>query len=173
MQIQPTITFEQYRDTCRAVLAAKTKRVRHRSWIEYLVLGIVSLALGLAFLDPISRVPAITIYGVMILCWILNKPLAKRSQVRCLRAMFAEEQESLGGQVLTIDESGISCDRFNGQATSHHSWRAFIKLIDMPDAFLFLPTPNQFIRLPKELLAAADRELVLQWSSTVPKHQKS
>jgi hypothetical protein len=117
---------------------------------------------------PVARIPAFTIYAVMILCWIFSKPLAKRSQERCLKAIYAEEQETLNSLVLTIDESGISCDQVNGQATSHQTWQAFIKRIDMPDAFLFLLSPNSFIRVPKEILPSSDRELIWQWSSTVP-----
>jgi hypothetical protein len=168
MRFHPTITFEQYRNTYQAVAAAKTKRVQHRSWKEYVVLGIVCFVLGLAPRVPVARVPAFTIYAVMILCWIFSKPIAKRSQESCLRAIYSEEQERLNQQVFSIDESGISCDEVNGQATSHHTWQAFIKRIDMPDAFVFLPSPNSFFRVPKDMLSSFERELVWQWSSTVP-----
>jgi hypothetical protein len=168
MRFQPAITFEQYRNTCQAVSAAKSKQVRRRSWKEYLVLAIAGLVLALAPQVPVARVPTFTIYAVMVLVWIFSKPLTKWSQERCLRAIYSEEQEKLNQQVLTIDESGISCDQANGQATSHHSWQAFIRRIDMPDAFVFLPSPNSFVRVPKEMLAPSDREVILRWSSTVP-----
>ncbi len=74
----------------------------------------------------------------------------------------------LNDQVLTIDESGISCDRGNGQAVSDHTWNAFVKSIDMPDAYVFLPSPNTFIRVPKETLPLSELELVWHWSSMVP-----
>ena len=168
MRFHPTITFEQYRDTCLAVTAAKAKQVQQRSWKEYVVLGIVCLVFGLAPQVPVARVPVFTIYAVMILCWIFSKPISKWSRERCLRAIYSEEQERLNQQVFTIDESGISCDQVNGQATSHHTWQAFVKRIDMPDAFVFLPSPNGFFRVPKALLTSSDRELIWQWSSTVP-----
>jgi hypothetical protein len=82
--------------------------------------------------------------------------------------MFSEEQELLNNQTLTVDESGIACDGCNGQATSHHTWKAFIKRIDMPDAYVFLPSPNSFIRVPKEMLPVSDLELVWRWSAMVP-----
>jgi hypothetical protein len=168
MRFHPSITFEQYRNTCLAVKAAKAKRVQQRSWKGYVVLGIVCLVLGLARQVPVARVPAFTLYAAMILCWIFSKPLAKWSQDRCLRAIYSEEQGTLNEQVFTIDESGVSCDQINGQATSHKTWQAFIKRIDMPDAFVFLPSPNSFVRVPKEMLAPSDLELIWQWSSTVP-----
>jgi hypothetical protein len=168
MRFHPAITFEQYRNTCKAVASAKTKPFQHRSWKEYVVLGIVCLVLGLAPQVPVARVSAFTILAVMILCWISSKPIAKLSQERCLRGIYAEEQERLNHQVFTIDESGIFCDRVDGQATSFHRWQAFVKRIDMPDAFVFLPSPNSFFRVPKELLTSSDRELIWQWSSIVP-----
>ena len=169
MRFQPTITFEQYRDTCQAVAAAKTKELAKRSWKGYVSLGLICLAVGLSPQIPAARVPMSILFGVLILCWIFSKPLAKRSQEKCLRAIFSEEQGALNDQVLTIDESGISCDVGNGQVTSHHTWKAFNKRIDMSDAYVFLPSPNSFVRVPKEPLSLSEVELVLQWSSSIPK----
>lgn len=168
MRFHPTITFEQYRNTCQAVAAAKPKGVRKRSWKGYVGLGVACLALGLSLQIPAARVPALTVFAILTLCWILSKPLTRRSQESCFRAIFSEEQEVLNDQVLTIDESGISCDRGNGQAVSDHTWNAFVKSIDMPDAYVFLPSPNTFIRVPKETLPLSELELVWHWSSMVP-----
>jgi hypothetical protein len=168
MRFHPTITFEQYRNTCQAVAAAKPKGVRKRSWKGYVSLGVACLTLGLSPQIPLARVPALTVFVIFTLCWILSKPLARRSQESCFRAIFSEEQEALNDQVLTIDESGISSDRGNGQAVSHHAWNAFVKRIDMPDAYIFLPSPNTFIRVPKETLPLSELELVWQWSSKIP-----
>jgi hypothetical protein len=168
MRFHPTITFEQYRATCLAIAAAKPKRVRKQSWKGYAGLVVVCLALGLSPQIPAARVPALTILAILALCWILSKPLARRSQDNYFRAIFFEEQEVLNDQVLTVDESGISCDTGNGKATSHHAWNAFVKRIDMPDAYIFLPSPNSFIRVPKEMLPLSALELVRQWSSAVP-----
>ena len=57
---------------------------------------------------------------------------------------------------------------FSADHTSHHRWQAFIKRIEMPDAFVFLSSPNHFIRVPKDALSSSDREHILHWSSTVP-----
>jgi len=165
MRLSPTITFEQYRDTCKAVAAAKPKVVRKRSWELFVSVALVSLAMGISLQLPAARVPALTIFIGLILCWILLKPIARRSQDKCYRTIFSEEQETLNDQILTIDESGISCERAGGKVTSHHNWNAFIKRIDMPDAYVFLPSPNSFIRVPKEMLSTAQLELVWQWSS--------
>ena len=168
MRFHPTITFEQYRATCLAIAAAKPKPVRKKSWMGYAGLGLACLALGLSPQIPAARVPGLTILAILALCWILSRPLARRSQDNCLRAIFSEEQEVLNDQVLTVDESGISCETGDGRATSHHTWSAFIKRIDLPDAYIFLPSPNSFIRVPKEMLPSSDLELVRQWSSAVP-----
>jgi hypothetical protein len=172
MRFHPTVTFEQYRDTCQAIAAAKPKGVRQRSWKGYVGLGIVCLAVGLSPQIPAARIPALTVFVAFALLWLICKPLARRSQDRCFRTMFSEEQELLNNQILSIDESGIACDRGNGQATSHYTWNAFIKRIDMPDAYVFLLSPNSFIRVPKEMLATSDLELVCQWSATVPLAQQ-
>jgi hypothetical protein len=168
MRFHPTITFEQYRDTCRAVAAAKPKPVPRRSWKGYAGLAIVCLALGLSPQIPAAHVPALVVLATLALLWIISKPLARRSQDSCLRAVFAEEKETLNNQIFTINESGISSDMGNGKATSHHTWNAFIKRIDMPDAFIFLPSPNSFIRVPKEVLPSSELELVRKWSSLIP-----
>jgi hypothetical protein len=85
-----------------------------------------------------------------------------------LKRFYSDEQVKLNDQVLTIDESGISCDQGNGQITSKHTWQAFIKRIEMPDAFIFLPSPNSFVRVSKESLTPSDHQLIWEWSSTVP-----
>ncbi len=168
MRIQPTITFEQFRNTCEAVTAAKGKRVQPYSWKGYLLLGVVCLVLGLAPQVPVARIPALTLDATMILFWIMSKPYSKWCRNRCLRKLYDEEQSMLDGQVLTVDESGIACDLINGHASSHHTWRAFTKRIEMPDAFVFLSSPNHFIRIPKETLPSSDCDRIRQWSSTIP-----
>jgi hypothetical protein len=167
MRLQPTITFEQYKATYRAVAAAKPKPVRKRSWQEYVILGIVCLALGIAPQFHAARIPVFTIYVALILCWGFSKPITRRSQDELLRRFYADEQAKLNDQVLTIDVSGISCNQGNGQATSHHTWQAFANYIDMPDAFIFLPSPNTFIRVPKETLTPSDHHLITEWSSSI------
>jgi hypothetical protein len=168
MRLQPKITFEQYRAIYQLIAAAKPKATKKRSWQECLVLAFVCLVLGLAPHFPPTRIPAFTLYAVLILCWIFCKPLARRSRDRSLKRFYADEQAKLNDQVLTIDESGISCNQADGQATSHLTWQAFTRLIDVPDAFVFLPSPNTFVRVPKETLTVADQELIRKWSSTVP-----
>lgn len=168
MRFQPATTFEQFRDTCQAITSAKTKSFRYRSWRENVLLGVVCLVIGLAAQVPVARVAALTLFAAMVLFWILSKPLGKRSRERCLRNLYAEEQSWLNEQVLTIDESGIASVHVNGLATSHHRWQAFIKRIDMPDAFVFLSSPNHFIRVPKDALSSFDRDNIWQWSSMVP-----
>jgi hypothetical protein len=168
MRLQPKITFEQYRASYRLIAATKPKATKTRSWQECIVLAVVCLVLGLAPHFPPARTPAFTLYAVLILCWIFCKPLARRSQDRSLRRFYADEQAKLNDQVLTIDESGIACDQGNGQAKSHLTWQAFIRLVDVADAFVFLPSPNTFVRVPKETLTAADQELIRKWSSIVP-----
>lgn len=83
-----------------------------------------------------------------------------------------EEQERLNNQILTIDESGICCDEGNGRVISHYTWSAFIKCIDMPDAYVFLPSPNSFVRVPKASLSQAEIELLLQWSGAIPNRER-
>jgi len=169
MRFQAKITFDQYKDTCLAVAAAKPGKGNHKkSWKGYVSLALVCLALGLSPQLPGARVPAFVIFSIIVLLGILSKPLARRSQDRCFRSIFSEEEQFLNGQLLTVDESGITCDRIDGQATSHNSWQSLTKRIDTPDAYIFLPSPNSFIRVPKEFLSKSDLELIWKWSSMVP-----
>lgn len=168
MRFQPTISLEQYRDACRAVMAAKPKRPQRRPWKEAIVLTVASFVLVVALQIPVARIVSFTILALLLLFSVICKPLSKWSQERCLRKIYCEEQEKLNGQVLTIDEAGISCDQIDGQATAYYRWPGFTKRMDRPDEFLFLPSPNSFVRIPKERLELSDRELIWQWSSMVP-----
>jgi hypothetical protein len=105
----------------------------------------------------------------MILLAAVAKVLGRRSRDKCIRRFYAEEEPALNDQVLTIDESGISCVQGNGQVTSHHRWTAFAYYIEMPDALIFLPSPNSFIRVPTKVLTPADGQRIREWSSSVPK----
>ena len=168
MRFRPEISFEQYRDTCLAVVAAKAKGARSRSWKGTVGLVIACLAIGLSPQISEAREPALIVFALFALCWIFSKPLAKRSQDKSFRMIFAEEQEFLNNQIMTIDQAGIACEMGGGKATTHYTWVAFIKRIDLPDAYVFLPSPNSFVRVPKQALPLSDLELVGQWSSIVP-----
>lgn len=167
MQLRPTISFEQFKATRAAVLAAKPRH--KRSGRELVVLVVFCLAFGLAVQYPPWRSSALSLLGLGVLCWILQKPLAELSQGSCLKRFYAEEQSRLNDQILTVDESGISCNRGNGETVSFHAWKAFIHSIDMPDAFVFLPSPNTFVRVPKETLTSSECDLIREWSSVVPR----
>lgn len=165
MRLHPTMTFEQYKATYLALMAEKTKVKQNQSWKGYVSIALACLAIGLAPQLPAARTPVFSIFAVFILYSVACKPLARRAQEKCLKAIYDEEQAKLNDQVLTIDESGVSCDQSKGLATSHQTWPAFIKRIDTPDAFVFLPSPNTFLRIPKEHLTLADQQLILEWSS--------
>lgn len=168
MRLEPTITFEQYRATLAAVASAKSKKSHRRSGRHYLILAMVCLAVGLAAQSHATRIPILSVLFAFILLSLLARPWTRRSRGKCLRRVYEEEQSRLNDQVLTIDESGISCNQSNGKAVSHVTWQAFAYSIDMPDAFLFLPSPNTFVRVPKETLTQSERDLIRQWSSGIP-----
>lgn len=134
-----------------------------------MVLVIICLAFGISVQYPPWRIPALTLLGVWVLCWIFQKPLGELLQGSCLRRFYSEEQSRLNDQVLTVDESGISCERGNGEMVSRHTWLAFIHSIEMPDAFVFLPSPNSFVRVPKEPLTPSECDLIREWSAGVPR----
>ena len=169
VQIKTNITLEQYIAALNAVIAAKPKARRTYLWWHYVILALICLAFGLGIQSDVTRVPALTAYGVMVLIWAVCKPLARRSRNEYFRRSYADEQAALNDQVLTIDESGIGCDEGNGKLTSHYTWGAFVSCIGMPDAFLFLPSPNRFVRIPKGALSESDRERIEQWSSRIPR----
>lgn len=169
VQIKPTITCEQYLAALKAVIAAKPKVVRTYLWWEYVILALICLAFGLGVQFRATRIPALTAYAVVVLFVVACKPLTRRSQNNYFRRIYAEEQATLNDQVFTVDELGIACDESNGKLTSHYTWGAFVSCIDMADAFLFLLSPNRFVRIPKETLSESDRERIEQWSSRIPR----
>ena len=172
MRLQPTITFEQYKATHEAISAATPKARQSYTWRGYMSLILVCLTLGLAPQFKVARVPAFTIDACLVVCWILCKPLDKSARNRRLRRVFAAKRAKLNDQVLTLDESGISYDQSNGLMICHYSWRAFACWIDMPDAFLFLPSTRSFVRVPKEGLTEEDQAQIREWSSSVPRAAK-
>jgi len=168
MRFHPTITFEEYRYTCQAIAATKSRSITKQSWKGFAALAIICLVAALFLQIADARLPALILLAGVAICWMFSKFLVRRSEDRCFRTLFDEEKEVLNNQVLTIDESGISCLMCNGQATSHHTWNAFIKRIDVSDAFIFLPSPNSFIRVPKQMLSMSELETVWRLSSAVP-----
>ncbi len=168
MRLEPKITFEQYKTTIAAVASAKSLKRHNRSWRYYVIYAMVCLAIGLAAQSDATRAPILAVLLSFMIVGILVKPLTKRSREKCLRRIYDEEQSMLNNQVLTIDESGISCNHDNGKAVLHLTWQAFSYSIDMPDAFLFLPSPNTFVRVPKETLTPSEQDLVREWSSGIP-----
>ncbi|MBW8869282.1 MAG: YcxB family protein [Acidobacteriales bacterium] len=172
MRLHPRINFEQYRDSCQALVEVKPQKAPKRSWQEYVILSIVCLVIGISPKIPPLRVPVFTAVGVLILYALFATQRAKGIRERYLRAIFIEEQQRLSNQTLTIDESGISCDEGNGRVTSHYTWNAFIECIDTPDAYLFLPSSNSFVRVPEESLSQSEIELLLQWSGATPKCER-
>jgi hypothetical protein len=169
MRIQPRITFEQYLATHRAVLAVKSSPVQKRSWRYYLALAVGCLALGIAAQSPLTRVPALFLFVGMILYAVIITALSRRSRNQCMRRIYTEEQPALNDQVLTIEESGITSDRGNGQISLHCRWDAFIYSIELPDAMIFLPTPNTFVRIPRADLSPSDDQRIREWSSGIPR----
>ncbi len=168
MRLRPTISFAQYRDACLAAYAARSNAVTKRSWKVLVSVCLACLAVG--FNPEISEAvkPALVFFAVVTLGWIFCKPLAKHLQNRRFRKIYAEMQTFLNAQLMTIDESGITCDIGDGKITTCHTWAAFTKRIDLPDAYVFLSSPNSFIRVPKQTLSLSDIELVWQWSWMVP-----
>jgi hypothetical protein len=168
MQIRPRITFEEYLATYQAMRAVKPKSNR-RSWRYYTFLLISCLVFGVAVESPPTRIPALSAFGGMLLLVVIRLATVRHSQAKCMRGVFAEEEFALNDNVLTIDDSGISCTRGNGLVGSHYRWAALIYFIEMPDALLFMPTPNSFVRVPKQDLSASDDQKIREWSAVIPR----
>jgi hypothetical protein len=168
MRLEPKISFAEFRQTCQLLAAAKSKAPKRRSTGYYIVLALVCLTLGLAPEFPPARIPAFTLYAVLALLWLFNRPLSMLCRDRSLKRFYADEEARLNDQILIIDESGISSTQGNGTVSSHFTWQAFIRLIEAADAFIFLPSPNTFIRVPKKMVTSEEQELIKQWSAAIP-----
>jgi hypothetical protein len=166
MRVEPKVTFEQFRETYIAVLALKKKTsYGTRWWCVWIGIGLV---MGLVPRMLFGRVAENTILCMLVFYWVIAKLLTSPLRDRRMRAYYIEEAANLNSQIFEIEESGLACAQADSRATSHYSWRAFIKRLDLPDAFVFLLSPNTFIRVPKETLSGSDRELIWSWSSHLP-----
>ena len=168
MRLEPKITFEQYKATLAAVRSAKPRKSHMRSGRYYLILAIVCLTIGIAAQSPVTRVPIYTILFTLFFLSLLAKPLTRRSWEKHVKRNYEEQQARLNDQVLTIDESGIASNCANGKVVTHMTWQAFVSSIDMPDAIVFLLSPNAFVRVPKETLTPSDQDQLRKWSSGIP-----
>jgi hypothetical protein len=169
MVIHPHISLNQYKATYRAVIAAKPKVAKSRSWRYYVVLAGISLGFGVAVQFKPAQAPVLAICAAALIFSLLCKPLVRQSQEKQLERFYTEEQDTLSNQVITIDESGIFCSSEDERSRSHYDWRAFVYYIDMPDAFVFLPSPNTFVRIPKDLLTPSDDQAIRDWSRALPR----
>jgi len=169
MRLHPTITLEQYTATCKAVLSIKPKPAYQYSWQQVAIGAVIGCGLVVGFEFRPARVAAVTVWVVVVLYAAACKPLIRRAQDKHYRRTYAEEQARLNDQVFTIDESGISCDQSNGKETSKYNWQAFATRVDLPDASIFLLSPNCFVRIPTDTLNPTDRELIEKWSASIPR----
>jgi YcxB-like protein len=81
----------------------------------------------------------------------------------CLKQTYEVQKKQLNGQQMNIDATGITGQWEDGNASYQFKWSAFESLIDLPDAFLFLPNSASFVRIPKESLSSDDQLEIKRW----------
>lgn len=165
MKVTAYISYEQYRDAYAALKPA-VKKQRSTLQIAALVISTFAVAM-LVFIPPTRNIFGWTLaaygplaYGLQI--W------SKAKYDRCLRQLFDRNKNYMNGQKMKIDEYGISGSGADDVFSYSYAWSAFQLCIEMPDGYLFLPTPDTFVRIPSESLTVEQRREILVWSGSVP-----
>jgi hypothetical protein len=105
---------------------------------------------------------------VALACYFLPR-YAKRQYRGRLLKLFEVEQKRFNGHPMEIDEAGIrgQCSGEHWLNTYSYGWPAFFRRLDLPDAYLFLYTPNCYIRVPIDCLTESECASLLLWSRQV------
>ena len=169
MQVVATISFEQFKAAVLATrkqYAQQDKKVRWKGIVSIVLLWLAitveiqrsgeSLSALGAYLGSFSLVPLILIALLVIWCkWQANHSLRKTYEI---------QKKQLNGQIMNIDESGISGQWEDGGATYQYRWSAFEGFRDLPDGFLFFPNAAVFVRIPTDSLTLDERQTIHRWA---------
>ena len=131
---------------------------RKTRWLNIAFIVIVSLTLTIAI--QTSSTEVVGFFLVLALFLVLLSVWSKRRAKYCLKQTFEVQRKQLNGQVMDIDDSGISGQWENGNAAYQYKWSAFEGFLDLPNEFLFLPNSVSFVRIPKDSLSLDEQQMI-------------
>jgi hypothetical protein len=165
LRIVATISFEQFNE---AILAMRKKyqqqnKKTQRANIVFTV--VASLALAIAVRTSSAEVIGFSVVLIIffVVLWIWSKWRAGR----CLKQTYEVQRKQLNGQVMDIEESGISGQWEDGNASYQYKWLAFEGFLDLPNEFLLLPNSVSFVRIPKEFLSPDEQQIIKNWATKI------
>lgn len=162
MHIVATISFEQYAAALSAIRKNSPKRAGKTRWLAIFFLTILCLSLAIALNTSATRDFALAVYLVLAALYVWSKLRAKS----CLKQVYEAQKRQLNGQQMDIDETGISGQWEDGNASYQFKWSAFQNFAELPDAFLFFPNSVSFVRIPKESLSSDEQLEIKHWGRT-------
>lgn len=169
MQLVATISFEQFKDAVVATRRHYSKQNAKPKWKGIVSFALVSFAitatlqtsgeyLGTSSSCLRSFYLALLILGAVLYLW------CKWQSNSSLKKTYEIQKGQLNGQIMNIDESGISGQWDSGNATYQYRWSAFESFLDLPDGFLFFPNAAFFVRIPKNSLTPDEQQTIHAWA---------
>ena len=128
-------------------------------WMGILFLIVLCLVPAIALGTPATRDFALGFYFPLAVLYFWSKFRTKS----CLKQVYEAQKKQLNGQRMDVDETGISGQWNDGNASYQFKWSAFESSLDLPDAFLFLPNSASFVRIPKESLNGDEQREIKRW----------
>ena len=122
-------------------------------------------AIGLVMHFEPTRVPAFTLLCAYLVFLLTASSYRKRLSRKRLRQFFEEERDRLNGQILHLHAKGVTGTHTGGHYITEETWQAFTRRLDFPEKWLFLRSPDSYLRITKP----ADRQCILDWSAGVPR----
>jgi hypothetical protein len=173
LRIVATISFEQFR-TAIVAMRKKYQPPKKTRWLNIVFIVVASFTIAIAIQTSSAEV-----IGVSLLLAVFLVAIGIWSKWRvgyCLKQTYEVQKKQLNGQIMDIDDSGINGQWGNGDSNYQYKWSAFETFLDLPDAFLFLPNPVSFVRVPKESLSFEDQLTIKSWAEKInptqpPAHQ--
>ncbi|HEY6374343.1 MAG TPA: YcxB family protein [Edaphobacter sp.] len=167
MEVIATISFEQFKAAVVATRRHYSQQSEKPKWKGIVSIVLLTFALqtsgeylGVSASYQIAFYLALLILGVSLFLW------CKWQSKSCLRKTYEIQKKQLNGQIMNIDESGISGKWENGDATYQYKWSPFESFIDLADGFLFFPNPASFVRVPKDSLNFDEQQAIRTWAQS-------
>lgn len=166
MHIEPTITFQQYKATLEVMRSPAERRFGKIQWLRIVLIIIFSFSLVIALKIPSTRESSLLGFIILVPLLFALSLWGKRRTEACLKRVYTTQEKQLNGQQMDITQSGISGQWADGNARYQYKWSAFERLIDLPDAFIFLPNAYAFVRIPKESLSLDEQQDIRLWGTS-------
>ena len=165
MRIVATISFEQFNESILAMRKKYQRQNKRRRWSN--VVFVVVASLTFAIVIQKSSAEFVGLSMVLLLLLIVLGVWSKWRAGYCLKQAYEVQKKQLNGQVMDIEDSGISGRWENGDASYQYKWSAFEDFLDLPNAFLLLPNSASFVRIPKASLSPEEQQTIRRWATTI------